>query len=69
MTVNSILGFADPFSSILHLLAAVVFCVLGVFHMLLCLEGLKACDIEGSACACRINAFWHCTYIPDSVSA
>jgi len=31
MTVNSILGFADPFSSILHLLAAVVFCVLGFF--------------------------------------
>ncbi len=31
MTVNSIPGFADPFSSILHLLAAVVFCVLGFF--------------------------------------
>jgi len=31
MTVLSILGFADPFSSMLHLFAAVVFCVLGFF--------------------------------------
>jgi len=31
MPVHSIPGFADPFSSLIHLLGAVVFCVLGFF--------------------------------------